>query len=198
MTTVRQLEKSWESRAYDRMFRELVAFRPESSPRLEFEGGWAVPAAALAVVRLEELSQSHVPLYGRLVRAILAAQEPDGGWGDVATTALCLRALLCGGGAGDAAERGLDWLANLQKPEGAWPYVPIRRMPADPYASAFVLYQLGDQLRFREAVRMADAMKWFAANELELDEECRRLWDRARLRCRLRLCPTPALPAAWS
>ena len=198
MTTVRHIEKAWLARTYDKLFRELVAFRPEASSRLEFESGQALPAAAMAVIRLEELSQTHTPLYARLIRAILAGQDPDGGWGELATTALCLRALLGGRGDGEAARRGLDWLANLQKPEGVWPHVPIRRMPADAYASAFVLYQLGDLPQFRSSVRFAQAVGWFETHHASLDEETRRLWDRARLRCRLRLAARPAEMALWS
>ena len=192
MTTLRQVERYWEARTYEKLFRELLAARPESAFRFEFEAGWAMPAAALAVIRLDELSQSHTPLYARLVRAVLAGQEPDGGWGDLVTTALCLRALTRGRGNGMAVERGLSYLANLQKNEGIWPAGPLRRMPADAYASGLVLYELGDCPAFREAVRFHEAVNWFEANEPWLGEETRRLWDRARLRCRLRLA-APAL-----
>jgi hypothetical protein len=185
MITIRQIERSWTGRTYEKLFRELVAHRPEAAFRFEHEQGRAIPAAAMAVIRLEELSQSHVPLAGKLVRAVLAAQETDGGWGDVMTTALCLRALLCSNGDGSAIERGLDYLANLQKSEGVWPAVPLRRMPADGYASAFVLYELGDNARFREAVRFADAVGWFEGNEAGLAFDARQLWDRARHRCRI-------------
>src|SRR3712207_1709690 len=117
MTTLRHIERAWQARAYERLFGELTASRPEAAFRFEFEGGWAMPAAALAFVRLDELNQSHTPLYARLVRAVLAGQEPDGGWGDVVTTALGVRALTCGRGNGMAVERGLAYLAGLQKSE---------------------------------------------------------------------------------
>ena len=185
MITIRQIERAWTARTYEKLFRELVAARPEAAFRFELEQGRAIPAAAMAVIRLDELSQSHVPLAGTLVRALLAGQEKDGGWGDVMTTALCLRALLCSTGDGVAIERGLQYLANLQKAEGVWPAVPLRRMPADGYASAFVLYELGDNARFRGAVRFDDAVEWFEAHEPALDPETRRLWSRARHRCRI-------------
>src|SRR2546428_386722 len=83
-------------------------------------------------------------------RALLAAQNVnDGGWGDPVVTALCVRALLCGRGNGPSIDFGLRYLANLQKTEGVWPAGPIRRLPADPAASAFVLFQLGDRPHFR-------------------------------------------------
>ena len=184
MITIRQIERAWTARTYEKLFRELVATRPEAGFRFELEQGRAIPTAAMAVVRLEELSQSHVPLCATLLRAVIAGQEKDGGWGDAMTTALCLRALLCSGGDGVAVERGLEYLANLQKAEGVWPAVPLRRMPADGYVSAFVLYELGDAPRFRQAVRFADALDWFAAHASSLDPEAARLWARARHRCR--------------
>jgi hypothetical protein len=141
----------------------------------------------MALVRLEELSQSHVPLYARLVRALLAAQSAsDGGWGDPAVTALCLRALTGGRGNGLAVERGLDYLAGLQKDDGLWPAGPIRRMASDPAASAFLLYQLGDQPVFRAAVRFDDAVEWFEARRKNLDRDARQWWELARMKC---LCP---------
>ena len=200
MITVRQLDRDWNARHYEKLFRELTAFRPEASFRFEFENNRSTPAAAMALIRLEELAQSHVPLYGRLVRAVLAAQDQrDGGWGDPMVTALCLRALMAGKGNGIAVERGLSFLANLQKEEGAWPCVPIRRMTADGYVSAFILYELGDSPEFREAVRFDDAVRWFERREHTLDERTRDLWQRARLRCRLRLVAhEQPLAMAWS
>jgi len=196
MTTLRQIERLWVARRYETLFRYLMAARPEASFRLEVELARAIPAAALSLIRLDELCQSHQPLAIELLRTLLAAQEPDGGWTDPMTTALCLRALLSCQGAGASIERGLFYLANLQKTEGAWPNVPLRRLPADPYVSAYILYQLGDQPRFRETVRFLDALNWFDRHESSLDPEARRLWDRASSRCRL---GQPAEPTfSWS
>src|SRR5215213_5041114 len=154
MTTVRQIERCWNAKEYRKLFRELVSARPEAMLRLEVEVR-APLAAAIAVIRLEELTQAHVPLCGKLIRAILATQEADGGWGEPVTTALCLRALLCSRGDGSAVDRGMEYLGNLQKEEGIWPAQPLRRMPADPHASAFVLGQLADSPAFRRVVRVA-------------------------------------------
>lgn len=185
MITIRQIERQWDAKAYDRMSADLLSPRPEALLRLGIDLARPVPAAALAVIRLDELTQPQAKLYPRLIRTILAAQETDGGWGDLVTTALCLRALLCSNGNGPAIERGMAYLANLQKTDGLWPNVPIRRMPADPYVSALVLFQLGDHPRFRRAVRLADAARWFITHEPGLDEETRALWRRARTRCRV-------------
>lgn len=185
MMTVRQIERDWESRAYAKLFAALVVARPEAGFRLKLDTGNPIPAAAMAVIRLDELSQSHVKLYSKLIKTILAAQEADGGWGDLLTTALCLRALFSGQGNGAAIERGLGYLAALQKTEGIWPQIPIRRMPAEPYLSALILYQLADRSAFRNAVRVDDAARWFALHGSSLDDESRNLWTRVQVRCRL-------------
>ena len=91
--------------------------------------GRAVPAAALSLIRLDELEQAHNPLSRKLLNVLLVGQELDGGWGDPLTTALCLRALLCGHGQGQAVQRALTYVATMQKAEGIWPKEPLRRMP---------------------------------------------------------------------
>lgn len=189
MVTVRQLERDWEGRKYERLLASLTAARPEGMFAFDTAGGRTVPAAAMALVRLDELNQSHVPLYGRLVRALLASQSTgDGGWLDPAVTAFCLRALTAGRGNGLAVERGLDYLADLQKADGLWPAGPIRRMVADPAASAFVLYQLGDNPRFRHAVRFDDAVRSLESRARPLDSDAKAWWQLARMKC---LCPAP-------
>jgi hypothetical protein len=184
MITVRQIERAWSARTYEKLFLELSFGRAESVFRLDRDAARACPAAAMSVIRLDELSQSHVPLCGKLLRAILAAQDTDGGWGDAMTTALCVRALSCSQGDGVAIQRGLAYLSNLQKAEGIWPAVPLRRMPADALVSAFVLYELAGFDRFREAVRFEAAVHWFEQNEPKLDAQSQDLWRRARHRCR--------------
>src|SRR5215213_6721624 len=179
MFTIRQIERLWNSKAFRRLAVELLAGRAEASYRLEAEFGRPVPAAALALIRMDELTQSHHPLYRKLLNVLIVGQEADGGWGDVMTTALCIRALTCGDGQGVAVERGLAYLAQLQKSDGIWPTVPIRRMPGDAFTSAFVLFELAEIEAFRRTSRVMDAVDWFAGNLATLDPDTRRLWDRA-------------------
>jgi hypothetical protein len=183
MITVRQIERTWSAKQYERLLRDLLAARPEGGFQLRLESGCAASAAAIAVIRLDELSQAHVPVCSQLIRTILANQQADGGWGDPAVTALCLRALLCCNGQGAAIERGMQALAALQKTEGIWPREPLRRMPADALVSAFILFELGDNVLFRQSLRFDQAVAWFTANEGLLDGESRRLWERAHVRC---------------
>lgn len=188
MQTVRQIERLWTGRLYAKLFKNLIANRPESAFQAEFNPAGSTVAAAVAMIRLDELNQAHVPLFSKLIRALIASQEKDGGWGDAATTAFCLRALMIGRNTGgEAIERGLKYLADLQRPEGLWPREPFRRMPGDPQITSFVLYQLGAEERFRAAVRIDDALNWFEQNRATLLPPVKNLWDRARLRCHTRL-----------
>ena len=187
MITVRHIERLFSHHQHPRLYRELIAGRPEASlGGVETVLARVVPIAALGMIRLDELSQSHTSMYRRLLNVVLTAQQPDGGWGDAMTTALAVRALLGdGGGHGAAPDRGLAHLAGLQKEDGLWPRETLRRMPGDAFASAFVLMQLGDRAAFRRAVRFGDAIAWFTANQRQLDDPTRRLWAHAAVRCRM-------------
>ncbi len=196
MITVRQIQRLWSAKAFDKLLQQLLLPRAEASDRLAAELSGPVAAAAMVVVRLDELTQSFAPLYAETVRVILSAQADNGGWGDAAVTALCLRALMCGRGNGPAVDRGLRYLADLQRDEGLWPNPPVRRLPADPFASAFVLMQLGDQDPFRSAVRLSDALDWFESNDLALDGPTRRLWAHAACRCSSRPAGNRGIVAA--
>lgn len=197
MITVRQLERLWQEGAWQRIVRLCMETRPEESPRLSMALSQTAAAAAAAFIRLDELSQTHAPFCSRMIRAILAAQEADGGWADPLTTALCLRALMTSHGSGLAIERGLAYLASLQKSEGIWPKIPVRRLPADAFVSAFVLFELGEDLRFQQAVRFSDAIRWFEQHHAELDPETTRLWRTISLRRRT-TTPVPAAGSLWS
>ena len=196
MQTVRQIERYWTARQYDRLTRSLLIARPEASERAAIELGYAVPAAALALIRLDELTQAHHPLNLKLIRTILAAQEGDGGWGDPLTTAVCLRALMLGRGQGVAVERGIAYLATLQQTGGIWPSVGVRRTAADPFVSAFILFHLADQPAFQSAVRITEAADWFDRHHSTLDAATLKPWHRASLRCRI--ARIQSLATNWS
>jgi hypothetical protein len=184
MTTVRQLQKQWDSRKYRQLFTELSGSRPEAAIAL-YSDDLLVAAAAMAVIRLEELNQSHVALCGKLLRAVLAAQQPDGGWGEPLTTALAICALTCSQGQGAAIDRGVEYLANLQQPAGSWPRIPIRRMSADALVTAYLVLKLGNMPAFQRRIRITDAINWLIDNTASLDSEARRIWERARTSCRI-------------
>ena len=186
MITIRHIDRLFSDHQHRRLYRELITGRPEATFALEPLLARVVPIAALGMIRLDELNQSASSIYRRLLNVVLKSQQADGGWGDPMITAVCVRGLLCGGGDGCVVARGLGYLASLQQPKGSWPREPLRRMPSDAFASAFILLQLGDRELFRGAVRFDDAIAWFteAENAKHLDAESRRLWSHAALRCR--------------
>ena len=196
MITVRQLERLWEAKAFARISALLLEMRAESSLRLAQELARPVPVAALTIIRLDELSQAHTAFCSRMIRTILAAQEQDGGFGDVLSTALCIRALSCGNGHGVAIERGLRYLATLQKEDGSWPRIPLRRFAGDAFVTALVLYHLGDNEQFLQATRAEAALDWLCAQEAELDVETARVFKLVRMR--LAQTPLREPSFAWS
>jgi hypothetical protein len=195
MITVRQIERAWKAQQFERLFADLAATRPEAALRNMPDGGWAAVAAAMALIRLDELGQSHLPFSATLIRAVVSAQQTDGGWGDLIATAICLRALLCSNGNGISVDLGMVYLALLQKNEGIWPNVPVRRMPQDAGVSALVLYELGDQPIFHQAVRVGDAIAWYQLNQDSIERNSRALWHRGMLRCQRHAITRPV--ANW-
>jgi hypothetical protein len=142
MLTLRQIERLWNASDFARLARELLAGRTELTARGLLDCAHRTPCAALALIRIDEFSQNHHPLAARLVRQLLASQDPDGGWGDAATTAIVLRALSTAKGHGLSIDRGVIFLTHLQKDDGLWPRIPIRRTDGDPLTTATVLHHL--------------------------------------------------------
>ncbi|CAN5515441.1 hypothetical protein BH09PLA1_BH09PLA1_32350 [soil metagenome] len=182
MITVRFVQRLWDGRNYDRLIAELLAARVESSPRIASRLTGSTAAAALGLIRLDELNQSHTPIAQTMLRCVIASQTTDGGWNDPLLCALCLRALLTARGQGLAIQRGLAWLAAMQRPEGIWPAEPFRRMPGDALVSAFILMQLAGNEQFRQTVRFDEACMWFEAHTDELEGEIVKIWHHASLR----------------
>jgi len=196
MITVRQLERLWQEKAFARMSALLLEMRAESSLRLAGELARPTPIAALAIIRLDELAQAHSPFCSRMIRTILAAQEADGGFGDALTTALCIRALSCCAGHGPAIDRALSYLGTLQKEDGSWPRIPLRRFPGDAFTTALILYHLGESEPFIRATHAEAAFDWLSAHETELDIETTRLLRTLRLR--LAQAPLAEPSFSWS
>lgn len=199
MLTVRHLEREWNCGAYARLMRELLSARGEATPKLLIELSKPVPAAAMVLVRLDELGQSHVPLFSKLIRTLLAAQEVDGGWSDPLVTALVVRALRLSNGHGGVIDRGMEYLAGLQKDDGLWPAGAIRRLASDPFVSAWILFHLGGDATFRRTVRYDDALAALELLEPGLTPDAKRLWSRVNRRRPLLMKPAVvAAMSSWS
>jgi hypothetical protein len=161
MFTTRQLERLWSQGDYSHISSACMERRPEFSPRLLPDLGTCLPAAALALIRLEEFGRFNHPMAARLLRQIIAAQQADGSFGAPLLTAVCLRALLGCGGDGRAIDSAIAHLAQLQRDDGLWPAAANRRLPGDGLVTAFILLELAGISRFAVAVRLADALEHF-------------------------------------
>lgn len=157
MLTIRQIERLWNAGDYTRLSKELLQGRTESSPTTLADGAHRVPCAAYALIRIDEFAQSAHPLCQGLIRALLATQDRDGGWGDCATTALVLRALSLSRGTGLAIDKGFTFLANMQKDNGLFPRIPIRRTDGDLATTALVLHHTAKLPLARERLSLAAA-----------------------------------------
>ncbi len=197
MLTVRHLEREWNARAYRRLMAELLSARGEASPKAMTDLAKPAGVAAMVMVRLDELGQAHVPLFSTLLRTVLAAQDADGGWGDPVVTALAVRALRLANGNGVAVDRGMQYLANLQKENGLWPAEPLKRLSGDSFVTAWVLFHLGGDPSFRRLVQYDDALAALELMESEHTPETRRLWARVNRRQPLRR-PAERPATIWS
>jgi hypothetical protein len=158
MFTTRQIGRLWRQGDYGLIVQACLDARPEAVAPWREDLSGPVAAAALALVRFDELAcPDHEPAR-EFLRCVLAAQRPDGGFGSMVLSAVCLRALLAGNGSGPAVERAIDFLARHQRADGLWPAQPNDRLPGDPTVTAFVLLHLGYCPRFTSAVRLEEAL----------------------------------------
>lgn len=193
MMTVRMIERTYCAKDFSRLLHDLTSHRADALVQWDARASRATLAAAMVVIRMEELSQAHHPFAAKLLRVILGAQEADGGWGDPLTTALCLRALLASRGDGPAIARGLAYLAAVQHEEGAFPAGPFRRMPADAHVTAAICYFLGEYATVWESVHMNAAADWLDHQSSTMSDATRVLWRHGSLRCRIRTPQQPAM-----
>ncbi len=190
MLTVRYLEREWNNGSYGRLMTDLLQARGEAVATADLTQPTA--AAAMVLIRLDELGQAHVPLFARLVRTVLSAQQLDGGWQDPMVSALALRALRLTDGQGLMIDRGMRYLADLQKADGLWPAIGIRRAASDAFVSAWILFQLGNDPTFRRMVRYDDALCAMETIEPQLAPDAKCLWQRVNRRR-----PMKMKPALW-
>lgn len=142
MMTIKQAERFWGLQAHERLIDELCQGRAEAVGGIRQLIHGPEAAAALCVIRMNELLQAHQPFVTKMLRFLIASQQADGGFGDPVTTALAMRALATDRGAGPALEATIRYLDVLQRDDGQWAREPLRRMPGDPAVTAFVLLQL--------------------------------------------------------
>jgi len=190
--TVRQIEKWWAAREHGKLARECLAGRSEGADSVRALLVGPVAAAALALVRIDELGQRS-DVTTSLLRVVIDAQSDEGGWDDPLLTALCVRALQAHEAQPSRAAAGIASLARLQRDDGAWPREPLRRMPGDAMATAFVLLQLVNDPEFRAVARVDDAVRWLRGQQPCLTGDAANLTRLALLRAASRQ-PVGRLP----
>ena len=159
MNTTKQITGLWGEGQNRKLFEELARYRPDVPAWLVNELGTSAAAtAAMAVLRLQELSETRKPVYTNLITRLLSLQDANGGWGSTLATVLAVRALQGEPTAKAAAGRGLALLAAIQKDDGSLPRETIRRLPGDPTATAFALAHLGRVSAFVGSIRIEAAV----------------------------------------
>lgn len=198
MLSVSLLERTLETRDYDRLLRDLADNGLVLPLSLRVSLGQSPTAPlALALRRLVELTYSTTDLSRRLVERLLLAQNPDGTFvggaerdRDPLVTAVALAGLSRVArehpGAATAEldhvlERGFAALSELQDCDGLFSAPADRSLADRALTTAFIVSQLGDAPRFRGAVRLHAVHHWFDQNEPQLDRHTRQLWDLASL-----------------
>lgn len=168
MLTIRQIERLWESKDFPRLARELLAGRVESSPQLVLLASQAPACTALALIRLDELGAASHPLAQKLIHSLLRTQNGDGSFSvlqlagapsgpDLVVTALAARALAISNGQGPAVDRAVAYLLDLQKDDGTFPRIPIRRTEADAFTTQQVRLHLANVPQAKQRLRPTEA-----------------------------------------
>ena len=165
MQTARHLERLWTAGRYSKLIDMIATPRRMALP----DEPRKVIAAAVVLLRLQELNQP-IGSFGKVMRGtLIAEQAADGSWADdVRVTALCVRAL----GGGDAADAGRAALTRVQHDDGGFPALAVKRLPGDVPATIEVVGHLL-HLPPGELPDVDGALAW-------LDRECPRK-DRRQL-----------------
>ncbi len=208
MLSPSMLLRLWQTARYRQLMRKLLEGRVEAGLRVDERLGGPLAAGAVALLRLGELNQAHLPIATELRQRLLLSQNRDGSWGDslperAMLTALCIRGLhaVAGQRVDHAAPYGLRWipldvqgrgisierairhglrhLGHAQERYGGW--------AGDLFATGFVLLELARVPGFRESVRVAEALELLDAAEGGLDTETSLLFSRVEQRFGRRL-----------
>lgn len=168
MTSVRQIDGLWSEGRTRQLVTELTRFRPDFPASLiDSLSSSAVVAAALAMMRLQELDQTLFASYEGLERKLLASQAEDGSFGSIPVTALACRALLVEPTSSEALRKGLEYLGSMQREDGSFPIDSPRRLPGDLLTTALCIYHLSRDDRAKRALRFELAGRWLADHRMD-------------------------------
>lgn len=198
MLSVSLIQRTLETRDYDRLLRDLAdnGMALPLSLRLRFGQSPTAPLA-LALRRLVELTYGPTTLSRQLVDRLLRDQRPDGtfpGDNEQDRDALATATALAGLGrvaadhpatVGDELRAGLDHgyaaLAELQDCDGLFSAPADRSLADRALTTAFIVSLLGPDPRFRGAVRLSELHQWFESQDGRLDRHTQHLWDLASI-----------------
>ncbi|MEM1109842.1 MAG: hypothetical protein AAGH99_14245 [Planctomycetota bacterium] len=207
MLSVSLIERTLETRDYDRLLRDLSdnGLSLPLSIRMRLGQSPAGPIA-LALRRLVELTYGPTALSRRLVDRLLCEQRFDGcsdpqipaagtermASEDGGRDPLVVATVLAGlsrvaadhpATVGDELRSGLDRgyaaLAELQDCDGLFSSPDDRSVGDRALTTAFIVSLLGADPRFRAGVRLGELHQWFEARDGRLDRQTQRLWDLA-------------------
>lgn len=203
MLSVSLIERTLETRDYDRLLRDLAdnGMSLPLSLRLRFGQSPTAPLA-LALRRLVELTYGPTALSRQLVDRLLRDQRPDGSFPgdtpesdaaddrDPLATATALAGLSRVASdhpatLGDELRAGLDHgyaaLAELQDCDGLFSAPADRSLADRALTTAFIVSLLGSDPRFRDSVRLGELHQWFESQDGCLDRHTQYLWDLASI-----------------
>lgn len=195
MLSVSLLERTLESRDYDRLLKDLAAngLALPLALRVRLTQSEAAPVA-LGLRRLVELTYyGPTAVTRRLTAKLLDFQDGSGCFvgdhgPDLLATATALAALsrVAADYAHDkpqnldgALEQGYAALASLQDCDGLFTAAADRSLADRALTTAFIVGLLGHDDRFRRTARLFDIHRWFEERDGRLDRSVQQLWDLA-------------------
>lgn len=196
MLTAEMIHRHFEAGDYEKLLREVAAngMEPPLPLRLRLSQG-SVPAIALGLRRLVELTYGPTPASHDMLAALLARQRADGAFvagGDgpdplaTATAAAALGQVVADHPAAAtepvsaARERALAALGAMQGADGLFHCPEDRDQSQRGLVAAFIFSLLAHDERFRAAIRLAEPMTWFEEHREGLDGPTRTLYRLAR------------------
>jgi hypothetical protein len=203
MMTVKHMERLWRANRPAKLLADVTEGRGGTGwagrlAELNFAGGnhnlaplTPLAAAAAALLRLDDLGQGHAAFAKTLRSRLRQGQRPDGTWGDLGLTALCVRVLTTPADAG-AASRGLAALAEMQRDDGSWSATGVRRVIGDVDTTLAIAEHLTFIPRLDGRPSLEAALSFLAT--AKLTPEQRRTFARVESRRRFVLTPVES----WS
>ncbi|MCC6581369.1 MAG: hypothetical protein IT440_13110 [Phycisphaeraceae bacterium] len=194
MFSVNLLQKQFEAGRFEQILDSIVANGMALPLPLRIRlSQTPVSAVAMGLRRLAELTYGPTRLGKTLARYLLRAQHEDGSFDhDPLATAAAGAALsqLAQQRGGDepeiihARDRALAALALMQETDPDRPGFACdrdRTRGDRALTGSLILFLLGHDQRFRQAVRYGDLVGWYEDHEDRLDPDTRRLWHMAQL-----------------